>query len=76
MTGPVAGVVFAEFFGRMSDRRPMRRRVLVAAAIAGVAAMTVNVFVRDYWVLLGVVATLSAIAGSMMSQGFAYARSV
>lgn len=76
ITGPVAGVVFAQLIGRMSDRRPMRRRLLIAAAIAGVAAMTVNAFVRDYWVLLGVVATLSAIAGSMMSQGFAYARSV
>ncbi len=54
----------------------MRRRLLIGAATAGVAAMSVNAFVRDYWLLLGVVVTLTAVAGSMMSQGFAYARTV
>lgn len=76
VTGPVAGVVFAQLIGRLSDRRPVRRRLLIGAAIAGVAAMSLNSVVRDYWLLLGVVATLTAIAGTMMSQGFAYARTV
>ncbi len=76
VTGPVAGVVVAQLIGRLSDRRHWRRRLLITAAIAGVAAMSVNALSRDYWVLLAVVATLSAVAGSMMSQGFAYARTV
>ncbi len=76
VAGPVAGVVFTQLVGRRTDRRPVRRRFLIGAAIAGVAAMSVNAFARDYWLLLGVVVTLTAVAGSMMSQGFAYARTV
>lgn len=76
VAGPLSGVVFAQLIGRISDRRPVRRRLLLGAAAAGTVAMAINAFARDYWVLLGVVATLSAIAGSMMSQGFAYARAV
>jgi len=76
VAGPVAGVVCTQLVGRRTDRRPVRRRFLIGAAVAGVAAMSVNAFVRDYWLLLGVVVTLTAVAGSMMSQGFAYARTV
>lgn len=74
--GPVAGIAFGQLVGRLSDRRPVRRRLLIGAATAGVAAMSINSLVREYWLLLGVVATLTAVAGSMMSQGFAYARTV
>ena len=76
VAGPVAGVVLTQLIGQRTDRRPVRRRFLIGAAIAGVAAMSVNAFVRDYWLLLGVVVTLTAVAGSMLSQGFAYARTV
>lgn len=38
--------------------------------------MAVNAFSRDYWLLLSVAVTLTAIAGSLLSQGFAYARTV
>ncbi|WP_051367696.1 sugar efflux transporter [Hamadaea tsunoensis] len=76
VTGPLAGVVFAQLIGRLSDRRPVRRALLLTAAGAGTIAMLVNAFVRDYWILLGVVATLSAISFSLMSQGFAYARAI
>jgi SET family sugar efflux transporter-like MFS transporter len=76
VAGPVAGVIAVQLIGRLSDRRPMRRPLLIGAAAAGAAAMLVNAFVRDYWILLGVVATLAAVAGSMMAQGFAYARAV
>ena len=73
---PVAGVVFTQLVARRTDRRPVRRRLLIGAAVAGAVAMSVNAFVRDYWLLLGVAVTLTAVAGSMMSQGFAYARAV
>ena len=76
VAGPVAGVIFTQLVGRRTDRRPVRRRFLIGAAVAGVAAMSANAFVRDYWLLLGVVVTLTAVAGSLMSQGFAYARTV
>lgn len=74
IAGPVAGMAVAQWIGRLSDRRPLRRPLLIGAAAAGVVGMAVNAYVRDYWVLLGVAATLSAMAGSMLSQGFAYAR--
>jgi MFS transporter, SET family, sugar efflux transporter len=76
VVGPVAGIVFTQLIARRSDRRPARRRLLIGAGIAGVAAMSLNAFVRDYWLLLGVAVTLTAVAGSMMSQGFAYAQTV
>ena len=76
IAGPVAGIVVTQYLGRLSDRRPIRRMLLIVAACAGIVAMLANAFVRDYWVLLGVTATLAAIGGSMMSQGFAYARSI
>ena len=76
VTFPVTGMVFTQVIGRMSDRRPMRRQLLIIASIAGMVAMALTAFLRNYWVLLAIVATLGAISGSMMSQGFAYARSV
>jgi SET family sugar efflux transporter-like MFS transporter len=76
IAGPVAGIGITQYLGRLSDRRPIRRTLLIVAASAGIVAMLANAFVRDYWVLLGVTATLAAIGGSMMSQGFAYARSI
>jgi len=76
VTGPVAGMAVVQLIGRLSDRRPIRRPLLLGAAAAGIAAMGLYAFVRDYWVLLAVAITLTAFAGSMMSQGFAYARAV
>jgi MFS transporter, SET family, sugar efflux transporter len=74
VAGPVTGMVVAQWIGRLSDRSARRRLLLFVAAVAGVAAMAVYAFVRDYWILLGVAATVTAVAGSLMSQGFGYAR--
>jgi SET family sugar efflux transporter-like MFS transporter len=73
---PLAGVLVASVIGRASDRFPIRRKILIGAALAGVAGSTTTAFVRDYWVLLGLAVTATAVAGSMFPQAFAYARLV
>ncbi|WP_306208916.1 sugar efflux transporter [Actinoplanes sp. RD1] len=73
---PLAGVVGSTVIGRISDRRPIRRMLLVAGGLAGVAGCAVTAFARDYWVLLAVTVTAFAVAGSLFPQSFAYARQV
>ena len=62
--------------GRLSDRRPIRRTLLIAASVAGLIGSAVTAVVRDYWVLLGLTATAVALAASLFPQTFAYARQV
>jgi SET family sugar efflux transporter-like MFS transporter len=76
VTASLSGVAVSWLIGRISDRRPMRRTLLVVAALAGCAASGATAFVRDYWVLLALTATAMAIAGSLFPQSFAYARQV
>jgi SET family sugar efflux transporter-like MFS transporter len=73
---PLAGVVMSTLLGRLSDRRPIRRTLLIVAATSGLVGTAVTAFVRDYWVLLGLTVTATALAGSMFPQTFAYARQV
>ncbi|GAA4244939.1 MFS transporter [Dactylosporangium darangshiense] len=49
---PLAGVVATTLVGRLSDRLPIRRWILVGAALAGVVGTLATAFVREYWVLL------------------------
>jgi SET family sugar efflux transporter-like MFS transporter len=72
--GPVSMVVSSTFIGRLSDRRPVRRQILAAAAAAGGVSATATAFVRDYWVLLALTVTVTAISGALFPQAFAYAR--
>ncbi|GGM56141.1 sugar efflux transporter [Dactylosporangium sucinum] len=74
--GPVSAVVSSTVIGRLSDKRPIRRRLLLVAAAAGCAGSVVTAFVRDYWVLVAVAVTLTAVSGSLFPQSFAYAREV
>jgi SET family sugar efflux transporter-like MFS transporter len=76
VTASLSGVAVSWAIGRISDRRPMRRTLLIIAALAGCAASGATAFVRDYWVLLALTATAMAIAGSLFPQSFAYARQV
>lgn len=76
VAGPVAGVAASWAIGRVSDRRPMRRRLLIIAALAGVVGCGLAAVIRDYWVLLAVTVTFVAIAGALFPQTFAYAREV
>ncbi|WP_432972117.1 sugar efflux transporter [Dactylosporangium sp. CA-233914] len=76
VAGPVAGIVSSSLLGRLSDRRPIRRRLLLSAALAGAAGSAATAFVREYWLLLALTMTLTALSGALFPQSFAYAREV
>ncbi|WHT16328.1 sugar efflux transporter [Crossiella sp. CA-258035] len=71
---PLAGLVVSAYLGRLSDRRAVRRNLLVAGSLAGALGSLAFAVVRDYWVLLGISVTLLAVASSVLAQMFAYAR--
>jgi MFS transporter, SET family, sugar efflux transporter len=71
---PIAGLVVSTLVGRLSDRRAIRRTLLVAGAAAGALGYALFAVLHSYWVLLGVASTLIAVASSVMPQMFAYAR--
>jgi len=73
---PLAGVFASWLVGRISDRRPIRRKLLLIAALAGMVGAALTSFVRDYWVLFALTSTLTALAGTLFPQSFAYARQV
>ncbi|GAA0427173.1 sugar efflux transporter SetB [Actinoplanes capillaceus] len=72
----LSGVAVSSAIGRISDRFPIRRALLIAAALAGFAASGLTAFIRDYWILLAVTATVTAASGALYPQSFAYARQV
>jgi SET family sugar efflux transporter-like MFS transporter len=74
IVSPLAGVVTSTVIGRLSDRRPIRRALLIGTSLAGLIGMGVTAFVRDYWVLLVLAVTATALAGALFPQLFAYAR--
>ncbi|SDT73297.1 sugar efflux transporter [Actinoplanes derwentensis] len=72
----LSGVTVSSYIGRISDRWPIRRTLLIAAALAGFASSGLTAVIRDYWILLAVTATVTAAAGALYPQSFAYARQV
>ncbi|MEV6634347.1 sugar efflux transporter [Actinoplanes sp. NPDC051470] len=76
IAGPLSGVVAGTLIGRLSDRHPIRRRLLIGAALFGLVGAGLLTVVRDYWAVFGIQVTLLAIAGSLFPQSFAYAREV
>jgi MFS transporter, SET family, sugar efflux transporter len=76
VVGPLAGVACSWAIGRLSDRRPMRRRLLIIASVAGVIGCGLAAVIRDYWILLVLTTTVFAVAGALFPQTFAYAREV
>jgi MFS transporter, SET family, sugar efflux transporter len=76
VAAPLSGVVIGTLVGRLSDRRPIRRTLLITAALAGAIGMAVTALVRQYWIVLGLTVTATALAGTMFPQTFAYARQV
>lgn len=73
---PLTGVLAATLLGRWSDRWPIRKAVLVLASSSGLVSMSLTAFVRNYWVLLALTGTVTALAGTMFPQTFAYGRQV
>ena len=76
VVAPLAGVLGSVLVGRLSDRGPIRRRLLIGGAVAGLIGTGLTAVVRDYWVLLTLAVTAFALAGSLFPQAFAYARQV
>ncbi|MEU7867172.1 sugar efflux transporter [Dactylosporangium sp. NPDC049140] len=76
VAGPLASMVSSSLLGRLSDRRPIRRRLLLTAALAGFTGAVATAFVREYWILLALTMTLTALSGALFPQSFAYAREV
>ncbi|PPK65286.1 MFS transporter [Actinokineospora auranticolor] len=73
---PIAGVVVSTLIGRLSDRREIRRLVLLVGGVAGAAGWAAFVVVRDYWALLAVSVTVIAVSAALIPQVFAFARQV
>lgn len=73
---PLSAVVVSMMLGRLSDRHPIRRRVLWGASLSGSLAFALTAFIRDYPVLLGLTVTATATASAVLPQSFAYARTV
>jgi MFS transporter, SET family, sugar efflux transporter len=76
VAAPLAGVTLSTSLGKLSDRRPIRRRLIITAAVSGLIGTGLTAYVRNYWVLLALAVTATALAGSMFPQTFAYARQV
>ncbi|GLW34025.1 sugar efflux transporter [Actinoplanes regularis] len=70
----LSSVAMAHGIARISDSRPMRRTLLIAAALAGFASTGLTSVVRNYWILLALTVTATAVAGTLYPQSFAYAR--
>ncbi len=73
---PLAGVVVSTVLGRLSDGRVARRRVLVVCAAAGCVSAALFSVLRNYWPLLVLACTVTAIGGALLPQSFGYARAV
>ncbi|MEU6149159.1 sugar efflux transporter [Actinosynnema sp. NPDC047251] len=71
---PLAAVAVSTVLGRWSDGRAVRRDLIVSASLAGAAAFGLFAVLRNYWLLLVVALSLSAVASCLMPQTFAYAR--
>src|SRR3954470_19756050 len=76
LAAPLSGVLVSSVLARLSDNGLARRRVLILAAVAGCAGAGPTSVLRNYWLLLLVVCTLTPTAGALLAQGFAYARDV
>jgi SET family sugar efflux transporter-like MFS transporter len=71
---PLSGVVVSTYLGRLSDGRVARRHVLMVSAVAGCTSAALFSVLRNYWLLLLLACTVTAVAGAILAQGFAYAR--
>ena len=76
IVAPLSGVLVSVLIGRLSDRRPIRRTLLIGCAAGGLVGTGLAAFVRDYWLLLFLAVTAFALATSLFPQSFAYARQV
>ncbi|MCO8275189.1 sugar efflux transporter [Actinoplanes sp. TRM 88003] len=74
LAAPLSSVLVSWWVGNFSDRRPVRRHLIIGTALAGAVAALGTAFARDFWVVLGLTVTATALAGAALPQLFAYAR--
>ncbi|GIM97296.1 sugar efflux transporter [Paractinoplanes toevensis] len=74
IVAPISGVLISWLIGRASDRWPIRRPLLIGAALAGAAGTALTALFQNYWAVLAVTVSLTAVAGALFPQSFAYAR--
>ncbi|ONI86781.1 MFS transporter [Saccharothrix sp. ALI-22-I] len=74
LVSALVSMLVSTLIGRFSDSRAIRRTLLAVAGVAGALAWVLLAVLRDYWLLMVVAVTLSAVASSQMPQMFAYAR--
>src|SRR3954469_16556277 len=68
VAAPLSAVLVSQLLGHWSDRRPIRRRLIIGASLIGSGGALTTAFVRDYWVLLALTVTATAVAGSLFPQ--------
>jgi SET family sugar efflux transporter-like MFS transporter len=71
-----AALAACTVLGRLSDRPPLRRPLLVAAAGCGFAGYGLFALLHSYWLVLAASVGLASIAASMIPQLFACAQVV
>ncbi|NUR71734.1 MAG: sugar efflux transporter [Hamadaea sp.] len=76
VVSPLSGVFAASALGRLSDRRAVRRGLMLLAAVGGFASAGLTAVVRNYWLLLTLAVTGWALANALFPQTLAYARQV
>jgi SET family sugar efflux transporter-like MFS transporter len=74
IVAPLSSVTVSTVLGRLSDRYPIRRQIIIAAALAGASGTLATSMIRNYWALLALTVTATAAAGSLVPQLFAYVR--
>lgn len=74
IAAPLSSVTVSTLLGRLSDRYPIRRALIIGAALAGASGTLATSMVRNYEALLIITVTATAAAGSLVPQLFAYVR--
>ncbi|GAA2658925.1 MULTISPECIES: sugar efflux transporter [Actinosynnema] len=74
LVSALAALAVSTAVGRFSDRRAVRKQLLIVGSLSGTAAYVVFALSREYLLLLLVSVTLAALSSIMVPQSFAYAR--
>ncbi|WP_379390067.1 sugar efflux transporter [Paenibacillus lentus] len=74
--GSLCGIICSTLIGRLSDRKPIRKWIVIASAVSASLGYVFYAFNENYVVLLIVVSTLIAISYAAFPQLFALAREI
>ncbi|MBU5354505.1 sugar efflux transporter [Paenibacillus barcinonensis] len=74
--GSLSGIIVSTLFSRLSDKKPIRRRIIVGSCISASAGYIFYANTDSYLVLMLVSCTFMALSFSAFPQLFAFAREV